>query len=189
MQEVEVKAWLKNRQAVEQFLAKLGCELSSPISQKDRVFISREITFNQIRPGTNVLRLRDEDGKIIFTFKQPGVVQLQKLEHEVTVSDAEEMTRILEHLGYYQVTAFNKVRQKCKFGKYEICLDEVEGLGSFIEVEQLVADGDLDAVTVGLWQFLGTLGVKPEDRVLVGYDVLMYNRLKENSKSQASNSK
>ena len=38
---------------------------------------------------------------------------------------------------------------KCKYKEYEICLDEVEELGSFIEVEKM-SDEDGEKVQAGI---------------------------------------
>ena len=54
----------------------------------------------------------------------------------------------------------------------EICLDVVEGLGTFIEVEAF-ADGKTEEVQERLFAFLRTLGIKDEDRVTKGYDTLV----------------
>jgi len=57
----------------------------------------------------------------------------------------------------------------------EICLDEVENLGSFIEVEKM-SDGDSKQIQEELAEFLGLLGVSPKDRVTKGYNTLMLER-------------
>ncbi|MDP3762811.1 MAG: CYTH domain-containing protein, partial [bacterium] len=57
---------------------------------------------------------------------------------------------------------------------YEICLDEVDRLGSFVEVETFSDDGDPEKIQEEIFKFLLSLGVKPEDRVREGYDTLVY---------------
>jgi len=59
-----------------------------------------------------------------------------------------------------------------------ICLDEVEGLGSFIEVEKTSAE-DGEAIQEELFNFLESLGVKREDRVFKGYDTLKYDSINQ----------
>jgi adenylate cyclase class IV len=54
-------------------------------------------------------------------------------------------------------------------------LDQVKGLGNFIEVEKFSTD-DTFKIQEELFRFLETLGVKRKDRVLHGYDVLVYNQ-------------
>ncbi len=76
-------------------------------------------------------------------------------------------------LGYHKAISVYKNRTKAKYKDMEICLDEVDHLGSFIEVEK-ITEGDGDAVQEELFNFLETLGVKRDDRVINGYDTLMY---------------
>ncbi|MNR35913.1 CYTH domain protein [compost metagenome] len=63
-------------------------------------------------------------------------------------------------------------------GDIEICIDSVDGLGSFVEVEKLTDEtADYDAVVAELWQVLKRLGVQSDDEVTDGYDVLMNKKL------------
>ena len=57
----------------------------------------------------------------------------------------------------------------------EVCVDSVEGLGDFMELEQL-ADEDADpaAIVDGLWRKMAELGISSrDDEVTDGYDILM----------------
>jgi len=188
MREIEVKAKLVNAAAVEASLAAMGAKLSAPIKQADRVYLQNGTAFEEITVNTPVLRIRTQTpGKILLTYKHIRGEELDKQEHEVTVDDAAEMDQILRLSGFYQVVAFTKVRRKCEISGYEICLDEVDEvdeLGSYIEIEKLIPDGpngDKEAagqdVQRELFDFLGKLGISEKDKVLQGYDVLIYNKL------------
>ena len=68
-----------------------------------------------------------------------------------------------------------KIRRKAKFGGYEICLDEVERLGAFVELEKLTDDGaDAAKVTEELLKTLEGFGLSREDRETRGYDTQIY---------------
>jgi len=82
-------------------------------------------------------------------------------------------------LNYEQTVEVHKKRIKTSYKDYEICLDEVAGLGSFIEVEKM-SDENGEKVQKELFDFLKTLGVSKEDRVFNGYDTLIW--LKTNQK-------
>ena len=47
-------------------------------------------------------------------------------------------------------------------------------LGTFVEVEKITEDVEAEAVQNELFEFLETLGVKKEDRIVQGYDTLFY---------------
>ncbi len=59
------------------------------------------------------------------------------------IEDANEIAHMLERLGYAHGVPIKKTRQIAKYNQLEICIDEVDGLGIFIEVEQLTND-DVD---------------------------------------------
>lgn len=177
MQEIEVKAELKDHQAVLEKLKGLGCEISEPIVQKDRVFIHKDIGFKDITVGTPILRIREQGKKVIFTYKSIQGDELHKKEHEVEVSSASEMDAILKEVDYYEVVRFEKKRVGCKYKNIEICLDEVKDLGSFIEAEEMTDTKSAGEVQKELFRFLESVGVDSGDRVHKGYDVLMYNKV------------
>jgi adenylate cyclase class 2 len=83
------------------------------------------------------------------------------------------MRGIIELLDYHEVVKVDKIRTKTRYNDMEICLDEVQNLGSFIEVEKIVT-GDGDVVQEELFTFLESIEIKREDRVFSGYDTLMY---------------
>jgi adenylate cyclase class 2 len=95
------------------------------------------------------------------------------IEREVEINDADQMIGAIELLGYHKAVNVVKARTKTMYNGMEICLDEVKDLGSFIEVEKIV-DGDGEEVQNELFIFLETLGVKREDRVMNGYDTMVY---------------
>jgi len=173
MKEIEVKARIADKAALLQKLEELGCHLSEPVSQKDRVFVPNGAPL-PVPNGTNVLRIREQGGKIIFTLKQPLTNQLDCIERELAIDDAEAMADIFGLLGFWESARVNKLRRKGKHQDLEICVDEVDELGSFIEVEKLAESADSAEVQDELFGFLKTLGVGEEDRVHDGYDILMY---------------
>ncbi len=133
-------------------------------------------------PGSNFLRIRKARGssseypggwKIIFNIKQPQSNELDCIERETEINDADQMKGAIELLGYHQAIHVVKTRTKTKYQDMEICLDEVEELGSFIEVEKIV-EGEGETVQNELFGFLETIGVSKENRVLKGYDTLLY---------------
>ncbi len=178
--EIEVKAKVCDKAKLEEALNGLGCVLSDPIRQEDTIYFdfSSGFTYDHPGPGLQVLRIRQQNnGKIIFTVKETLSNDLDCIEHETDISDSEEMKEILLMLGYTLAVEVKKNRRKANYGEYEICLDEVDGLGSFVEVEQITDEENSETIQDALFEFLVKLGVAKEDRVTDGYDTMMY-RLK-----------
>ncbi len=175
MREIEVKAKLRNKEQVLHKLAELGCALSDPVSQKDTIFIKPGFTI-PLPPRVTALRIRDQGGKFIFTFKQSVSNQLDCLEKEVVIGQPQEMKEIIELLGFVEFAHVNKIRRKANYKDMEICIDEVEKLGDFIEAEIITDEASDDKVQDKLdklFEFLTSLGIQKEDQVWDGYDVLI----------------
>lgn len=177
MREIEVKARVADFEPIIQKLESLGCLLSQPILQDDKVFLQNGLGFDDLIPGNNVLRIRRQGEKNIFTLKVKGAREMDCIERETEISDTEKLSEILKYLGYYEVVHIRKSRRKCNYQNLEICLDEVDVLGTFIEVEELTEEGDGGKIQDKLFDFLVSLGVKKGDRVLSGYDKLMFNKM------------
>ncbi len=176
MKEIEVKARLTNKAKVIQKLIEKGCVLTNPITQHDQIFFHDSIkTYKDIMPGTNVFRIRNQDGKAIFNLKKPQENELSCIEHETVVDSAKHVEAMLKYLQYRCLVEFSKTRQKTKLNNVEICIDEVSSLGSFIEVEKMAEnETDTNIVQEELFQVLESLGVRREDRVHQGYDTMTY---------------
>ncbi|KKU93989.1 MAG: Adenylyl cyclase CyaB [Candidatus Jorgensenbacteria bacterium GW2011_GWA1_48_13] len=177
MREIEVKIRAENLKEVEKKLLDLGCKLSEPIRQEDVIYSYGNSTseWEESKEGHIVLRLRREKGKAMFNMKQQRSNELDNIEYETEVKDPEAIHQILLILGYTPKVEVKKNRRKGKFHGYEICLDEVEKLGSFVELEKLTEDSaDPAEVQEELFQTLESLGLSRKNQETRGYDTQMY---------------
>ena len=179
MHEIEVKAKIADKEAVKKQLEKLRCVFSEPVRQEDSIYSDPAIPFEIFKSDINLLRIRKEGRKTIFTLKRPQKNEQDAIEHETEIQNGEEMAAAIELLGFKKMVEVKKTRETAKYQNYTICLDEVEGLGSFIEAETFSDTGDPEKIQEEIFKFLLSLGVKPEDRIIEGYDTLVY--LKNNS--------
>lgn len=84
-----------------------------------------------------VLRVRKTQDKTILTYKkriQNEFSIKQQIEYETEVSNAEELTNIIESLGFVKVLVYEKRRKTWCFRAVEIVLDELP-FGEFMEIE------------------------------------------------------
>ena len=172
MKEVEIKVKIDNFGPVIEQLEGMGCEISEPLAQHDIIFDKKGIEAGK----RNILRIRVVRGKSFFTLKQDVKDELDCIEKEVEISDPVAMRKIIGLLGYEKVVEVNKMRRKCKYGDFEICFDEVDGLGSFIEIEK-ISDKDADLVRKELLDFIKSLGVDVSKRVFLGYDTMLAKKI------------
>ncbi|MCF7899293.1 class IV adenylate cyclase [Candidatus Babeliales bacterium] len=85
------------------------------------------------------LRVRITDEKNYLCYKKRHLDSSGKTisvdELEVVVNDGLQTVKILEHAGYTDKIKIEKTRSIFMYEDFEIVLDTVEGLGSFIEIE------------------------------------------------------
>lgn len=93
----------------------------------------------------------DEDGR--WTYSD---------EHEVAVSDSNEAATVLELLGFSALAVLESEKHVFLSGDYECVLEDVVGLGLFLEVEckHDVDEGDVPMVKIALRDFIGSLGLR-----------------------------
>lgn len=119
------------------------------------------------------LRIRTVGGSAVVTYKGPkqGGVAKTRLEHELPLADAtaEKWAEVLTLLGFNAVTTVRKTRTTYLLPsdgrEVEVTLDEVAGLGSFVEVESIAKDGDTQAAEASVLAAAESLGLSdPEPR-------------------------
>lgn len=179
MHEVEVKAKVRDQHALLSALSEQGCVLGAPVEERDTLYAREVGTLDAYNRNADFLRIRERgDGKVIFTLKHhperhEGRPDSMPLEHETEIGSRDEMEHALLLMGYHEAVRVTKVRRKGKFGKWEICLDEVEGLGSFIELEEMTDGTETARVITEMRAFLAALGIPEEDLGADRYDIAL----------------
>lgn len=178
MREVEIKAKINNLAEIEAILQKEGCVFTEPVKHIDTVYVEKVGTFEDFMSNTYFPRVRETStGKTIFTFKKDRDLtktdRLDKVEYEVEVSNKEIFEKILAEFGLHPAVTTTKTRTKTKYGEYEICLDDVVGLGVYIEIEKDAPDEvSYEELHEELAKILESWGVDRSNFVNKGYDIL-----------------
>lgn len=174
--EIEVKARIADTVTLLQKLTARGCELGEPVTQDDTVYVHVVGTLEEYLANDVFVRIRvQDDGRVILTAKRParkGADVLVKIEHETVVSSRDEVLGILGLLGLQEAVHVRKVRRTGHAGPYEVCIDEIEDLGSFVELECFGSVEDAERLQGEMQEFLESIGVEPSARVTRGYDIL-----------------
>jgi adenylate cyclase class 2 len=178
MREIEIKLRVPNLEAIVSKLKSLGSAISAPVAQKDINFIHKDDAewFKPTIGGWIYPRLRIQEGKpLTFTVKKPLKNESDCREHEIHIDDADELKEMMDMFGYKEGMIVKKTRRTSKLGDYTITLDEVDKLGTFMEMERVVPEGDAEKIQEDMFLFAEkTFGVKREAVVLKGYDILMH---------------
>ena len=173
MIEIEAKFKLSDNMTRDKLIAVLKSQFVAPISIKyqiDTVFLLPEQVDTPIIPGSKIMRIRDildpETGELqrsLITLKVEGRTKLVSDEYEFAVDDGDMARQMLTALGWQEVVTVDKVRRESKTEDYTICIDEVAGLGLFIELEVLAEDdANTDNIQKQMYSFLKNLNINGE---------------------------
>ena len=170
MIEVESKFKISGDMTQSDLLAILKDQFITSISSKrqiDKVFLLPEQVDAPIVPGSKIMRVRDvlnpETGELqqsLMTLKVEGQAKLVSDEYEFVVSDGNAARQMLTALGWQEIVTVDKARLESKTKDYTICIDEVAGLGLFIELEVLTEDSaDVKNIQQQMCNFLKNLDI------------------------------
>lgn len=136
MIEVEVRAKVDSFRGLRQVLGEKARFMGST-HQSDTIFGHPNFldSENKVIEGGVVSRIRESGDRKVLEFKEirRGTGGLE-LKHEIT--DPVKIREFLEKLGFQEAFVINKVRETYLYRDFLVCLDTVENLGQFIEVEK-----------------------------------------------------
>ena len=145
--EVELKFPLADKEKILAALRELNARPEAELSQCDRYFAHPSRDFGQTNEA---FRIRQSGDKTKLTYKGPLLDRATKTRREVELSladgkkTAEDMTEMLNLLGFNEVRAVRKTRTPYHLAwqnfEMEVTLDNVEDLGWFLEIETLADD-------------------------------------------------
>ena len=177
VREVEVKFRIGDPDGLVAALRSRGIELGAQVRQDDQAYAPAWWEYGQDRRGVPFARLRTMQGRHTFTVKRPAENVMSCEEFETPVADRDQMHRAVLAMGFRATVRIGKVRRVAVVGagdeRLVLCLDEVDGLGMFMDAERLVPDGvPGEAVQQQLAEFVASLGVAVE-RAEESYDTLV----------------
>lgn len=135
MLEIELKARVASLPAVRERLLFLHAEPEGRLMEHDLYLNAPHRDFGRT---DEALRIRHAGGRYIVTYKgekQPHFSLKAREELNCGVESGEVMVRIFLALGFTRVAEVKKWREYYRFRDAMVCLDEVEGLGEFVEIE------------------------------------------------------
>lgn len=138
--EVESKYRSPGNDKVERALSKLGAELVGEEETDDVYFRHPDRDFGKT---DEALRLRKKEGISELTYKGPRMrMEHTKAREEITLKTEDPLTvqRIVERLGFDEFRTIHKKRKNFRYDKVWIAVDDVEGLGEFIELELITEE-------------------------------------------------
>jgi len=135
--EVESKFKSPGNEKIEKALAHLGAKKIASVDMEDVYFTHPSRDFGK---SDEALRLRKIDGSAELTYKGPRMyLESTKSREEITLKTDSPLTaqRIIERLGFKEFCTIRKSRSSYILDKLRVDVDNVEGLGEYVELEVL----------------------------------------------------
>jgi adenylate cyclase, class 2 len=169
--EVELKFPAPDLTALENRLRELGAIVADPIAETDLYFAHPAKDFAKT---DEALRIRRKGEKNFIAYKGPKIDKTTKTRREIDLplppgeESARQWQELLEAVGFRPVAEVRKSRRKAKVvwqnREVECSLDEVESVGTYIELE-LIAEADgLDAARSVIASLAEKLGLAGSER-------------------------
>ncbi len=163
MREIELKFKVDDMNDLLAKLRDMDCEVSEILSQNDTIYVS-DLNHVESVEGSIWLRVRKENEKVELNLKK----QSAKIQES-----NEKANQLLETLGYQKWVVVNKKRRYSKYLNYNLCIDEVERLGSFLEIELLVDEEDKKDYISDLLEIAKTFELTEDNIVNSHYDTMI----------------
>jgi adenylate cyclase, class 2 len=139
MLEIEIKSRCEDHAVVIGRLRSMGALHKETRHERD-LYLNHPA--RDFRSTDEALRLRQVGETAVLTYKGPrlGGESKTRREEEVAVSGYETMLGILTLLGFTRSWTITKERDVFMMGDIEICIDRVDDLGDFVELEKKGVD-------------------------------------------------
>lgn len=182
MIECEVKLKINNPEFIIQMLLDIGFTKHECLTETDTYFDNEN---GAIRSNDKALRIREtinhtngsEFFQINFKDKKLDNKSMSRHEYECKIGDAETISKILNCLSYYPVNPIiKKERTVLVASNIHACVDSVEGLGDYLELEAIVnteAQKELELERIS--GILSKLGYSMSDTTTTSYLTALQN--------------
>ncbi len=132
--EVEIKAHLDDLTRIQSGLIQLGALYKKTFQQTD-IYLQHPI--RNFAQTDEALRIRYSEDKNYITYKGPKIDQTSKTREEIEIEfhEPDKLLKLLRKIGFTIVREVSKFRQIYALDEITICLDTINGLGNFIELE------------------------------------------------------
>jgi adenylate cyclase, class 2 len=160
VREIEVKYRVDDLEDLLFAIKSAGIQLGETVFQDDQAYAPLSWQFGDSKHGVSFLRLRTVCGRHYFTLKQPAENEQACLEYETEITDREAMHHAAMLMGFRPTVRIAKTRRTAALDGIVLCVDDVEGVGTFIELERLTSGhSDSRAVQAELAAFVESLGI------------------------------
>lgn len=151
MKEIELKAQYDSskRPELEQYLKEQGFREVCCFTQQDEYFNHPERDFQKTDEALRIRREQHDNEAVrcCLTYKgaNDSSIGQSRRELETRVEDEHKMRQILLALGFRSAAEVKKRRKEYKKEDLTVCLDELDGLGNYIELEVVLPEAETES--------------------------------------------
>ena len=183
--EIEIQAKIKKPKEVEKKLRRVG-KFVKTRKQVDKYFVLPQRNFFAKDPPIEYLRVRYEKDKnhlnySYLHFGRNGWLRKTD-EYETIVEKPEIIEEIFKKIDLIPKVIVNKTRKYFDCGNFEVTLDQVKGLGNFMEVEAKKNFGSVDKTRKACQEFIDRLNIEYEVKKDMGYPRMLCQKNKKYEK-------
>lgn len=171
MYEVELKVRAAHEPTRER-LAALDATAHGVVRQEDTYYDAPHRAFAETDEALRVRREQGDGETTRLTYKGPLVESASKTreERETDIENPDELRAILDALGFVPAATVEKKRETFEYEEYTVVLDDVDGLGEFVEVERAVeSESGIERARDGARDLLSTLTLDPDEQIRTSY--------------------
>lgn len=150
--EVELRALLKNRKAIEKALVQKGALVIKHLKVKDFWYCSKNAhTYRDASIDRSGFALRIRIEKDLSLKKITSSIDCKTLhkgkshtacnEYELPIKDIFQARKLLESINLKEFLVINKERKVYKYQKFSLYFDKIEGVGDGLEIEIMTSKG------------------------------------------------
>lgn len=159
--EIEIKAFCDDPGRVREAIKARGGIERKRVVEEDTYYNHPARDFAET---DEALRIRNAQGRQVLTYKGPKLSSRSKarIEEEVDISKNGNMHEVLVHLGFRESGRVIKQRELYRLDDMDITIDEVRGLGTFVELEK--KGTSIDKIEPQLFAMAEKLGLSRFER-------------------------
>ncbi|MGD0534341.1 MAG: class IV adenylate cyclase [Methanoregula sp.] len=175
MLEIELKVRVDSLDPIRQNLKDRHAEFKGKQHEHDIYYNAPHRDFGST---DEALRVRYTDGPALVTYKgkklrEYGLKAREEL--NTAVESGEVFEQILDRLGFTRTAEVNKWRENYRLGNASFALDQVDGLGTFAEIEIMAETNGADA-TGQIQKFAKEMGISGEPILASYLELLLSTR-------------
>lgn len=178
--EIEMKLPVFSLEEIKEKLIWKGFQEEATVRESDMYYNSEHHDMKKLGEALRIRKSTDlfngqTQAQLNFKGKKMDQVSMSRQEYETAVADPKCTEKILIALGFEPVAGVQKTRCYMKKNEMTACLDQVDGLGSFLELEVIASEESMrETYLREMERLLTELGLSMADTVRTSYLGMLY---------------